>query len=303
MPRMAAGHDHDHDHDHSHHDHDHDHDHDHSHHDHHHGHLAEDETYLRVIGFDSFGVPLAVSAPEDIVPRLGRVLPPGSEIRVGRGGDAHFILNRADHDEFYVGYDNKNTAASADLQVALEVLGRALRLHVAENAPEHVFVHAGTVAHNGKAILLPGGSFAGKSTLVSELVRAGATYYSDEYAVLDADGLVHPYAKPLAIRESAGYEQTDYDVSAFGGTQGVEPIPVGMVVLTWYETEAQWAPRALSTGDAVLGVLANTIPVDRPGEPLSTITKALRDAVAFEGPRGDAAATAAELLSAIPASA
>ena len=28
------------------------------------------------------------------------------------------------------------------------------------------------------------------STLVAELVRAGATYYSDEYAVLDADGLV-----------------------------------------------------------------------------------------------------------------
>jgi hypothetical protein len=43
-------------------------------------------------------------------------------------------------------------------------------------------------------MVLPGKSFAGKTTLVAALVRAGAEYWSDEYAVLDANGDVHPYA-------------------------------------------------------------------------------------------------------------
>jgi len=60
------------------------------------------------------------------------------------------------------------------------------------------------VAWRGRAILLPGRSYVGKSTLVMELVRAGAVYYSDEYAVLDARGRVHPFAQPVALREPDG---------------------------------------------------------------------------------------------------
>ena len=95
---------------------------------------------------------------------------------------------------------------------------------------------------------------------MAELVRAGATYYSDEYAVIDEDGLLHPYAKPLAIRRAASYEQTDHDVSSFGGTAGVEPIPVNLIVLSWFERGAEWNPQRLSTGEAVVAVLANTVP-------------------------------------------
>ena len=62
-------------------------------------------------------------------------------------------------------------------------------------------MHAGVVGWNGRALLLPGRTLSGKTTLVAELLRAGATYYSDELAVLDARGRVHPFPKPLAIRE------------------------------------------------------------------------------------------------------
>src|SRR5262245_28191234 len=58
---------------------------------------------------------------------------------------------------------------------------RQLNLWIAENARDRVFVHAGAVGWKGRALLLPGRTFAGKSTLVAALVRAGATYYSDEY--------------------------------------------------------------------------------------------------------------------------
>jgi len=75
-----------------------------------------------------------------------------------------------------------------------------LQLYVAEMAPRRLFVHAGVVGWRGQAIIIPGRTFTGKTTLVAALVKAGATYYSDEYAVLDVRGRVHPYARPLGIR-------------------------------------------------------------------------------------------------------
>ena len=51
---------------------------------------------------------------------------------------------------------------------------------------------AGVVGWENRAIVMPGASFAGKTTLVRAWLEAGATYYSDEFAVLDRAGRVHP---------------------------------------------------------------------------------------------------------------
>ena len=64
---------------------------------------------------------------------------------------------------------------------------------MAAETRERVFVHAGVVGWKGHAIVIPGRSRSGKTTLVAELVKAGAEYYSDEFAVLDAEGRVHPF--------------------------------------------------------------------------------------------------------------
>src|SRR6266851_8913285 len=88
-------------------------------------------------------------------------------------------------------------ARSRKFDEVLEAFESHVQLTVAEHAPRRVFVHAGVVGWNGRAIVIPGLSHSGKTTLVHQLVRAGATYYSDEYAVLDARGRVHPYARPL----------------------------------------------------------------------------------------------------------
>ncbi len=73
---------------------------------------------------------------------------------------------------------------------AIRQLASSLKLYVAEHARGQVFIHAGVVEWKGKAIVIPGRSHAGKTTLVAELLRAGATYYSDEFAVLESDGRV-----------------------------------------------------------------------------------------------------------------
>jgi hypothetical protein len=63
------------------------------------------------------------------------------------------------------------------------------------------FLYAGVVAWQGHAIVFPGRSLSGKTTLVREMLRLGATYYSDEFAVVDNSGLVHSFPRPLGIRE------------------------------------------------------------------------------------------------------
>ena len=87
-------------------------------------------------------------------------------------------------------------------------------------------MHAGVVGWKGWALVLPGKSGAGKTTLVAELIRAGATYYSDEYAVLDERGRVHPYARPLAVRVD-GWRQRRRTPEWFGARRGTRRCPSG----------------------------------------------------------------------------
>lgn len=61
-------------------------------------------------------------------------------------------------------------------------------------------VHAGAVAGPSGAILIAGRSGQGKSTLVLGLVRRGYELLSDELALLDRDGLVHPYPRAVHVR-------------------------------------------------------------------------------------------------------
>src|SRR5438876_6947053 len=115
--------------------------------------------------------------------------------------------------------DHVRLARSVDVDEVFDTLESDLRLVVAEFARHRVFVHAGVVGWKGKAIVIPGRSFSGKSTLVAELVRAGATYYSDEYAVLDVEGNVHPYPRPVVMRENGARKK--YTAEELGGIGGV----------------------------------------------------------------------------------
>src|SRR3954447_3175217 len=95
-------------------------------------------------------------------------------------------------------------ARALDLEAMLTAFNKHAELLTAFRAQDCLFVHAGVVGWQGKAILIPGRSFSGKTTLVKALIEAGATYYSDEFAILDRQGLVHPYPLPLALRDGAG---------------------------------------------------------------------------------------------------
>jgi hypothetical protein len=182
-------------------------------------------------------------------------------------------------------------ARTANFEQVLDALESDLQLFVAEMSRRRVFVHAGVVSLGGRAVLIPGRSFSGKTTLVRELVLAGATYYSDEYAVLDSRGRVHPFARPLGIRANGSQAQTRCLVEEFGGKRGSRPLPVGLVIVANYRPQGRWRPRKLTEGEGALALLANAVCArERPQAALATLRRVVANAPVFKSTRGEAGA-------------
>ncbi len=177
------------------------------------------------------------------------------------------------------------------------VLEKHAELLTAFRAQDCLFVHAGAVGWQGRAIIIPGRSMTGKTTLVKSLVEAGAVYYSDEFAVLDKEGRVHPYPQPLSIRGANGQPAHKIPVEALGGQIGVEPLPVSLVVVTHYQPGAGWRPRALSPAQAMLALMDNTVAARRePQYTMPILREAVLGAKVIQGKRGEANAVAPVLL-------
>lgn len=249
------------------------------------------------VAFEAFGVCLAVSTqPEQLMERVLPLLPPGWQPCPSSEVERHFALRRDRGGTFAFVRDEKTLNKGMELELALAVLDSQIRIHLGVMTPDMVFIHAGVVAHNGKALVMPGSSFAGKTMLVAALVRAGAIYYSDEFAVIDERGLVHPYAKPLSVRGDDQW-QTDHPVESLGGVAGEGAVPLGAIVITSYRPGGEWQPRRVSAGEGAMALLANTIPArDRPEQVMRALKLAAGSAVALEGERGDADPIAANLL-------
>ena len=187
----------------------------------------------------------------------------------------------------------ENTFAMARSRIEASV-----RLKVAEYAVGKVFIHSGAVAWKGNGVILPARSFNGKSTLTAALVRLGALYFSDEYAIIDNTGRLHPFPKDLSLRGRANpYEQVDHSVESIGGRVGKRPVPVKLIVLTSFDERAKWRPKRISKGQAVLGVLNNAVGIRRdPSFVLPVITKMCGSASAFTSKRGHADETARRII-------
>lgn len=179
----------------------------------------------------------------------------------------------------------------------VELFENQAQMYVAEFAPRRVFIHAGVVGWRGSAIVIPGSSLSGKTSLVAALIAAGATYYSDEYAVLDERGRVHPYPRRLSFRGSTGSRNRRRASEDLGAATGARPLPIGDVLVTEYREGARFRTRPLSVGAAALALLRHTVSVRRqPETALATLRRALAGARAIEGIRGEAAEVVGALL-------
>lgn len=239
--------------------------------------------------FEAFGVRLLVTADgADELDRVRTLLPPGSQPCSASTVHKRFGIRADSSGAYAVIRGDETYTKNLELDLAFELLEAQVRAYVALHAPDKIFVHAGAVSIGGRAALIPGMSFAGKTTLVAALVRAGAIYYSDEFAVCDERGLVWPYARPLALRNTAGIS-SPHPVETLGGVAGEDPVPVGVVVVTNYRRDADWKLLRRSTGRGVLALLANTVAAQtRPEQAMRVLTRAIDGATVIESDRGEA---------------
>ena len=248
----------------------------------------------------AYGVQLGLRASEPgaLEPLLERMPPewkPAASPLVDRmysyvaGGQAPGSRVRRFH-LLYI--DHARVARDHSIDLCLDAFEVDARFSVAALSPQRVFIHAGVVGSSGGAIVIPGASFSGKTSLVAELVRRGATYYSDEYAALDRHGRVHPFAKPLSIRGDG-----ERSAAELGGVAWRRPLPVRAIVEAPYREGARWRPRERPAGEGALALLSQALPTrSDPARTMSAVRAAASGALVLSGARGEAGEMAERLL-------
>jgi hypothetical protein len=265
--------------------------------------MSRVEVDARSVAVEAFGVPIQVTVSDpSLWPAVRSVLPPAAAPCDPGAVNARFAIGETGDGAFDVALNDQPIATGLELEVALGVLDAQVRALVAANAHEWVFVHAGAVAADQRALLLPGASFTGKTTLVAALVRAGAAYYSDEFAVLDDDGLVHPYPKPLSIRFADAGRTRETAAQDLGARTGELPLQVRLIAVTSYRPGASWQPERRPASAGALALLSNAVPArERPKQALHAVRHAAAGAITLEGERGEADRAATALLTALSA--
>lgn len=214
--------------------------------------------------FESYGVKVGVECPsEELLAKseakirsslLGR-------LTVIERDNVDFLFTiKYREKKLHLDLNGKYISESSDEYIFMNYFETMIRLTIAEHAVDRVFMHAGAVVVNGKALVFPADSFCGKTTLVAEFVKRGAIYYSDEYAVFDEEGLLHPFPRKLSIRyDQENFVRTDVSAESLGGVIGLGSISPSLVLLTKYCRYSRWSPEILSEGNAVMQMIPQAI--------------------------------------------
>lgn len=253
--------------------------------------------------FDALGRHIRIDADKASAGVLRSILerlPPFPRDRSSRTADRTYDVTHLAGDDpgsatYRIAVNHRPLLAAPSADAAAELVASDLQTFLVLTAPDMTFVHAGVVSVGGRAIVLPGPSGSGKSTLVAALVRAGAAYASDEFAVVSADGSVTPYARPMVLRTDHGPRRVRPDV--YGAATVRAAVPPAAIVFAPYRADARFAPDRLPPGDAVLRLLQHCPGAQaRSADALSHLRALVARTPAWTTPRGDAEAVAGALI-------
>lgn len=216
------------------------------------------------------GVPVRIEADDaELQARLGLVY--GRSRAAPAGSALVASLNRTERGH-RIAVDTRAERLEADPTEAVRALNHELLQALMQRCRAHYFVHAAVVVWRGRALVLPGLSHAGKSTLALALLLEGARYLSDELLCFTRAGRAEPLPRALKIRdecvpyfpELAGrfagqgegrflpFEALPADVLA-------APAPVGAIVVPRWSAGASDRPEPLSRGEALLALAAASL--------------------------------------------
>ncbi|MGI8639535.1 MAG: hypothetical protein ACR2MG_06235 [Pyrinomonadaceae bacterium] len=209
--------------------------------------------------FECGGIKVGVKINDlNVKSKLKKVLPVASrEIDFGEADEILMLVvgeNRRVNGLYYKyelihQFDDCNDAL-------LNLIGDKILMFLALiSLPRILYLHAGAVSWNNTGIILPGGSFSGKTTLVKEFIKAGADYITDDLTLLDIRGNILPFPRALAIRTKRGREIKTAD--CFGAKTVAENVKLKLILFTEFEENARWKPEILPPGQAVLRLMNN----------------------------------------------
>lgn len=245
--------------------------------------------------YTAFGVGFAVGLQQEalwIV--LEQHLPPGTQESTTLPA-RKYVLEQ-DAGLYCLLVDGTVLCRHQQITSVLENFEGDLQIFVAEFAPAHIFVHAGVVGWQGAAFLFPGRSFSGKSTLITAFLKAGAQYFSDEYAAIDSNGFVHPYPRRISLRQDND-RSLRVEAQTLGAAIAREPLQVAKIFICRFEPHAVWQPKTLSPGEALLALLDNTVAArSQTAIALQVLGKVVANATAYKSVRGEAEDCLAAIL-------
>lgn len=178
-----------------------------------------------------------------------------------------------------------------------EQLGTSISNAVIAHATDYVFVDASVVSVKGRAIVLLGDRSCGRFALQAELLRQGATYYSDAYAVFDADGNISPWARQPRTLPQLGLPGRSWPVPAVRANADDSPQRLHQVVVSQVYPGSRWRPKSSSPGEGLAALLNAVVARDSPGaEAFLALHAACSQSRGWEGERGSARPVAKFLL-------
>ena len=254
------------------------------------------------IAFEAFGARIAIRVAESFQSDLRPRLPPRARSITAETFDTVYTVENeranSGHTEVQLTRNGVGIGSFPSLSMVCRELESDIHFRVALAARHFLFVHAGVVQWKGRAVVIPGRTETGKSSLVMALVDAGGKYFSDEYAVLDREGRVHAYPKPLSERREQGPPRL-HRAEALGGQQDAPAVQMGLVVITRFREGAVWAPKPVSKARVMMALFDNTVVArSKPEFALSVLAKAVESAGGLEADRGEASEMASALLDA-----
>lgn len=173
---------------------------------------------------------------------------------------------------FRVEVEGRDALLESDASAAVRALNHELLQALMLRCRAHYFVHAAVLVHHGRAIVLPGLSRAGKSTLGLALVLAGARFLSDELLCYTHAGRAVALPRAFKIRDECVRYFPELAREFVGTGEGrflpfsalpadvvAPPAPVGALVVPCWSSGAADVPVAITRGEALLALAASSL--------------------------------------------
>lgn len=220
--------------------------------------------------------------------------------------EATYSLDTKDNGRLDLRLPSGYTPWAESLLMALDFIVWDINRGVVERLDGFLALHSGAVAWDGRGVVLPAPPNSGKTTLTAGLTAAGFDYLTDEAALLDAEGQLHPFPRPFTMSpesveaiqglrdrlppEYREYAGPQFQVAADQLRPGAvgKPCRVAYVVAPRYERGGPTALEAMSRTEALLWLAENSFNFRKFGpEGLQILGDVLREAECYRLRIGD----------------